>query len=304
MSAPLAPNQSDPKPSNLSLPAAKIVSRAGKLGRLNGRTLRYSLLLGSLTGLAFSSALWAYQTVLLMQAHVAFPWIVFLVGAILCVGVCALAALLTWLLNRALLGILFWVLAALSIAELAIYLPLKIAPRLMIFLEPGLQSRLPAYPINATFRAWGGIGTIGLAIFMGILGLLQLTLVDQAVPATTPAGRLVPYFVFIPVILLTTAMISDMVSQQLRAPLVATNDLIQFAIDHQNTPPDPVLARQVHLSTIEPISNLIDRPRRLFLGQYDETFSQVDVLIDFGGEWADCNTVSDQPVFCKVIPNP
>jgi hypothetical protein len=202
------------------------------------------------------------------------------------------------------LGILFWVLAGWLIAELVTGIPLKIAPRLMTFFEPGLQSRLPAYPINATIRAWAGFGTVGLAIFLGILGLLQLTLVDQAVPATSPAGRLLPYFAFIPVIFLASIMLSDMINQQLRAPLVATNDLIQFAIDHQNTRVDPTLARQEHLSTIDPIANLIDRPRRLFLGHYDESFTQIDVLVDFGGTWVSCTTVSLQPVFCTINQNP
>jgi hypothetical protein len=304
MSASPSPNQVNPKPSILSRSATQVGSKPGKPGAINSRTLRYTLLLGAITGFAFSSALWAYETVLFIQAHVAYPWIPFLAGTILCVIVCTLAALLTCLVNRALMGIIFWVLAARLMAELVIYIPLKIAPRLMIFFEPGLQSRLPGYPINASIRTWGEIGTVGLAIFLGILGLIQLTLVDQAVPATSSAGRLMPYFVFVLVIFLASGMLSDMINQQLRAPLVATNYLIQFAIDHQNTSVDPVIARQMHLSTVDPISDLINRPRRLFLGQYDETFLQVDVLIDFGGEWVDCTTVSNQLVFCKSITNP
>jgi hypothetical protein len=256
--------------------------------------------LGGITGFAFATALWAYETVLLIQAHVAYPWIPYLVGTISFVIVCMSAALLTCLLNRALLGIVLWLVAARLLAELVIYIPLKIAPRLMVFFEPGLQSILPAYPINATFRSWGGLGTLGVGIFLGILGLLQITLVDQAIPATSSAGHLMPYFIFIPAIFLASVMVSDMINQPLRAPMLATNDLIQFAINHQDTSVDPAIARQMHLSTIDPISDLINRPRRLFLGHYDDSFFQVDVLIDFGGAWVDCATVNLQPVFCKL----
>ena len=271
---------------------------------MNQKYRRYTLLLGGVAGLVFSLSLWAYEAILLIRAHVAYPWIPLLVGTILCVTTCTLAALLTCLVNRALLGIIFWVLAARLIAELAIILPLKIAPSLMMFFEPGLQSRLPAYPINATFRTWAGFGTVWLAIFFAILGLLQLTLVEQAVPATTSAGRLTPYFVFIPVMVLASVMSSNMINEQLRAPLLATNETIQFAVDHQNTSVDPVVARRMHLSTVDTISDLINRPRRLFLGQYDEFFWQVDVLIDFDGEWVDCSTVLAQPTFCKPMSNP
>jgi len=301
MSAFPPPNQVNQKP---PIPS-KSTTRVSSMSRLNRtivkrRSLRYSLLLGGFTGFAFATALWAYETVLLIQAHVAYPWIPYLVGSISFVVVCMLAALLTCLLDRALLGIVFWLLAARLLAELVIYIPLKIAPRLMVFFEPGLQSILPAYPINATFHSWGGIGTLGLGIFLGILGLLQITLVDQAIPAANAAGHLMPYFVFIPVIFLASVMVSDMINQPLRAPIVATNDLIQFAINHQDTSVDPAIARQMHLSTIDPISDLINRPRRLFLGQYDDSYFQVDVLIDFGGKWVDCATVNLQPVFCKL----
>jgi len=134
--------------------------------------------------------------------------------------------------------------------------------------------------------------------------LLQLTLVETAVPATTPAGRLTPYFVFIPVMFLASVMSSNMINEQLRAPLIATNDMIQFVIDHQNAKVDPTIARAMHLNTVDTISSLINRPRRLFLGNYDEYFSQVDVLIDFSGEWATCSTVYRQAVYCEPASAP
>jgi hypothetical protein len=60
----------------------------------------------------------------------------------------------------------------------------------------------------------------------------------------------------------------------------------------------------MHLSAVNTISDQINKPRRLFLGQYDEYYSQVNVLIDFGGEWVNCITASAQPVFCEPISNP
>ena len=297
-----SPDQSDPKPSMLSESFTRIGSKTGTASAQKKRTLRYTLLLGSIAGLAFSLALWAYEAILLIRAHVAYPWIPVLIGTVSCMFICTLAALLTRIVNRALLGIVFWVLAARLISVLAIYLPLKIAPGLMMFFEPGLRSRLPVYPINDSFQTWAGFGTVWLAIFFAILGLLQLTMVDTAVPATTSAGRFTPYFVFIPVMVLASVMSSNMINEQLRAPLIATNNVIQFAIDHQNVKVDPAVARAMHLATVDTISNLINRPRRLFLGKYDNYFSQVDVLIDFDGTWVDCATVYNQPIQCDPIP--
>jgi hypothetical protein len=226
------------------------------------------------------------------------------VGTILVVCITTLAGLLTWLVNRALVGAIFWVLAAWSIAELAISLPLKITPALMVFLEPGLRSSLPDYPMNSTFQTWAGFGTVWLGIFLLILGLLQLTLVESSVPATTAAGRLAAYFIFIPVMVLASVLSSNMINQQMRAPLLNTDNVIQFAINHQNGTVDPAIAREMRMSIVNTIPELLNRPRRLFLGKYDEYFQQVEVLIDFSGTWVDCSTVVGQPVFCNPISNP
>ena len=112
MSASPALNQVSPKPPIPSLSAARVGSMSRMKGEIKNRAIRYSLLLGGITGFAFATALWAYETVLLIQAHVAYPWIPYLVGSISFVVVCMLAALLTCLLDRALLGIVFWLLAA------------------------------------------------------------------------------------------------------------------------------------------------------------------------------------------------
>ncbi|MFH1524376.1 MAG: hypothetical protein ABIF04_05375 [Chloroflexota bacterium] len=268
------------------------------------RTRLYSLWLGIGAGLVFSLSLWAYEAILFIGAHVAYPWISLVVGTILCVLVTTSAALLTHLGNRAILGVVFWVTVACLIAEIAIALPLKFAPALMKLFEPGLQSKLPIYPITATFKTWAGFGMVWLAIFFAILGLLQLTLVEQAVPAGTAAGRLVPYFVFVPIVALASMMSSNQINSQLRVPFLGTNTLIQFAVDNQNVAVDPLLARQMHLSSVNTISELIGRPYRLFLGQYDPSYWQVGVLIDFDGEWATCTAVNGQAVFCKPIDNP
>jgi hypothetical protein len=233
---------------------------------MKNKYLLYTLSLGIIAGLAFSLALWGYEIIPLFKAHVAYAWLPGATGTVFCIILCTFAALLTHLVKKSLLGLVFWILAAVSIAELLVAIPIRIVPHLVKLLEPGLQSRLPAYPSIDNFRYWVGTDAIWLAIFFGILGLLQITLVEQAVPAYMPASHLTPYFVFLPVMMIASVMSGNLVNEQLRAPLVATNNLIQFAVDHQNTTVDPEVARQMQLGALNTVSNLINRPRRLFLG--------------------------------------
>jgi len=79
-----------------------------------------------------------------------------------------------------------------------------------------------------------------------------------------------------------------------------TNAAIQFAIDHPDINVSSTTARDMHFGTIQTLSPDLNQPRRFFLGKYDDSYYQVDVLIDFNGTWADCNTANTQPVFCKL----
>jgi len=302
MSDTLPPEQGKQQLPGMRRPNAGLKKSGGFV--INTKTLRYSLLLGVVAGLVFSVALWGYEAVLFFRAHVAYPWLPVLVGMFLSVLLCTAAALLTWLFNRGLLGIIFWVLTARLAAELAITIPLKVSPALMKLLEPDLHSRLPVYPITDSFRTWIGIGAVWLGIFFGILGLLQLTLVESSVPAVSAGGRMMAYFIFVPVMILSSVLSSNMISEQLRLPLVGMDKALEFAIGHQGVNVDPALARSMHLNSVNDINSLFGRPHRLFLGEYDEYYSQADVLIDFDGEWAECNVVSAQPVMCRIVAEP
>ncbi|HEY5271557.1 MAG TPA: hypothetical protein VII97_14570 [Anaerolineales bacterium] len=270
----------------------------------NARVRTYTLLFGVVSGLTFSLSSWIYEAVIYSQAHVAYAWIPLVVGTAVCVLLTTLAAGLTYLANKALLGIIFWLMAAGLVTELIIALPLRIEPRLMLLFEPGLRAWLPAHPYNDTIKTWILIGFFSLGFFFAFSGLLQLVLVEQGAHAATPASRLAPYLFCITVMLLASVLAGNLVNNQLRTPFVATNNLIQFAQDSQGRNVDPTVARNMHLSSVNTISSLLNRPRRLFLGRFNAVYGQVEVLIDFAGTWASCTTIYGEPVFCQPISSP
>jgi len=301
MSVTSTPGQKDPTRARLS---AWLGDRALMAGPTEGKVRRTTLWFGVVCGMSFSLALWGVEAVSLAMAHVAYAWITPLAGMLLSILTCTLAAVLTYLSNRTLLGLLFWLLAAVVAAELTVALPLRITPWLMKLIEPGLVARLPIYPYNDTVRAWTAGSSLWLAIFFCIFGLLQLTLVEQAALAAAPASRLVPYFVCVPIMLLASVITSNIVNEQLHTPLVMVNQVIQFGVDNRGKTVDVLLARQERLGAIADLSDLIGRPRRLFMGSFNGGYGQAEVLVDFSGTWADCSTVNAQPVYCQILGNP
>jgi len=264
----------------------------------------YTLLFGVVSGLTFSLASWGYEAVVGAQAHIAYAWVSLVVGTVLCTLLTTLAAELTFLANKTLLGIVFWLLAAILTTELSIGLPLKIIPSIMLLFEPGLGAWLPAHPYDDSVKTWILIGFFALGAFFVFCGLLQIVLVERAARSPTPSGRMTPYFFCVTLMVVASLLANNLVNDQLRPPLVATNDLIQFVIDNQGKPVDPIVARNMHLSSLNTISSLLDRPRRLFLGQFNTAYGQVEVLIDFAGTWASCTTIYGEPIYCQPITSP
>jgi len=270
----------------------------------SARMRAYTLLFGVVSGLTFSLYSWSYEAIVDSRAHVAYVWIPLVVGTATCVLLTTLAAGLTYWANKALLGIVIWLIGAILVTGLTIALPLWIEPRLMVLFEPELRAWLPAHPYNDTIKTWILVGSFSLGVFFAFPGLLQLLLVEQAAHAATPASRLMPYFFCITLMLLASVMAGNIANDQLRTPFVVTDDLIQFAHDNQSRNVDPTAARNMHLSSVNTISALLNRPRRLFLGRLDPAYGQVEVLIDFAGTWASCTTVYGEPVFCHQISSP
>jgi hypothetical protein len=96
----------------------------------------YTLLFGVVSGLTFSLYSWSYEAIVDSRAHVAYVWIPLVVGTATCVLLTTLAAGLTYWANKALLGIVIWLIGAILVTELTIALPLWIEPRLMVLFEP------------------------------------------------------------------------------------------------------------------------------------------------------------------------
>jgi hypothetical protein len=265
--------------------------------------IKYGTLYGVCAGLFFALCLWGYDSVMLARAHAFYPFLKLLLGAICFALVYGLVGWLTARLGIMVVGLVSWLLAAWAIAWLTIYIPLKMVPLLMGWFKPDMQAWL-SYPIYPEFGARVFGTFVLLAIFSGFLGLFENLLVEPASHAVALISRFVPFLVCFVAMVLAGLMMDEFVSQPMRAPIVAMDKLIQFSLDHRGETIDAETARKMHLGSLRLIEDLLDRPRRLVMGSYDETFGIVDVMVDFDGEWADCNVFYEQASICKPVTSP
>jgi hypothetical protein len=262
--------------------------------------LRYGFFYGAVAGLAFAGVTWCWDAVLLTRSHALFPALKLVLGLASCWLVGGIAGWLVMRFDRGLAAILIWLGAALAFAWLVTFLPLQIAPRISVWLEPELQG-LISYPDNATLVARLGLAFVWVAIFSAIVGALQLPLSDSAIFSTSTFNKIAPALVCIVIMGINGTVVDGLNNAPLRSGLLSVNDTIQFAVDHQNQTVDQKEALHMHLGALRNVREHINRPRKLIVGGSDEFLGEVIVLVRFGDVWVSCVCIYNQPTNCQVV---
>jgi sulfite exporter TauE/SafE len=264
------------------------------------KKLYYGIFYGLVCGFAFVLLAWGIDAWLLMRANNTYSWVKFVTGLVLCVPASGLVGGMTVHYGKHGLSLLFWLLLAVLFSWLVIWLPTDGTAEILRELDPRLFARLnygDVYNLNQ-FRAFS-IFVIGLAA--AICGLLEISLVEQALNSSHASGALMMVVVGVVLFGLAGIASDNLVNDSFREPVQAVNDLIQFAKDHQGEDVPRDIARQKHLSAVSQLSDILNRPRELTLIHYDPYLGQMEILVNFEGTLVQCTTIYGQPTNCNPL---
>lgn len=259
----------------------------------------YGVFYGVGVALAFAAWNWGMDAVMLSQANALEPWFKFLVGLAICLPVGALAGWLTMRLESGLYSALIWLVASMLFAWLTVALPFQIAPRWL-----AASNDLPSNFTPTVFEALFvrvSVAYVWTAIFVTIAGLLELPMGETAAFSTSLGGRLGPTMLCVALMGIAGFIVDNLNNAPFREPLMLTDKTIQFVIDHQGQQVDPKLARTMHMSALRTITDVVDRPRQLLVGEFDQSLGNIHILVRFGDQWVDCLTVYNQMSGCQML---
>jgi hypothetical protein len=263
---------------------------------------RVGMAYGMTVGLSLAASAWGVDGYLLSQANALYPWLKLIAGAVLCAAAGGLAGWLVARFEKGILALLFYLGASLIFAWLIVHLPLQIFPRMVSWLDPETGGLLN-YIFHENFNARFTVAFVWVALFVCLTGILQIPLSEPAVFSTSFFGRITPLIVCSVIMLIGGTILDTVINEPLRSPLLEMNETIQFSLDHRGEEVDRALAQAMHMTSLRGIQDVIDQPRRLIVGSFDQWLGQVNILVRFGDTWVDCITVYNQPSFCKsVIP--
>jgi len=86
-----------------------------------------------------------------------------------------------------------------------------------------------------------------------------------------------------------------------REPLVIIDKLLQNGANYYGQEVDTLKAREMRLSAVQPLGDLVLETHSLTVVSSDNYLGMMNVLVDFGEEWALCYVVYSQPSFCEII---
>jgi hypothetical protein len=260
----------------------------------------YGFWFGVVAGLTFSVFTWGMDDFQLARMNGLYPWLKFLVGVLPCMLIGGVTGWLSARIGKPLLSLLFWLIAAFLLARLVISLPLQITPRLVSILDPATKSLLH-YKYYEAFSVRFGIAYVWMAIFSGIIGLLQLPVSDAAVFSTSVFGKYGP-MLFAGILMLICGSTEDnLINEMLRSPIDAINSTTQFIVDHRGEQIDALQSREMHLGSLNTVKELVTPKRKFMISGYDEVFGDVKVLARFEEAWVECEVLYNQPLSCKEV---
>jgi hypothetical protein len=260
----------------------------------------YGIWFGLALGLTFSTFAWGLDAFALSQMNGLYAWLKFIGGAIPCMIVGGFTGWLAARVDKPIIAMLLWAGAASVFAWLTISLPLQLMPRILSLADPAIKDLLH-YTFYEAFASRFGVAYAWLAIFISIVGLLQIPLSDSAVFSTSFFGKISPMLVTLVLMAICGTIVDTLNNELLRSPIDTVNTTIQFILDNRGKEIDALESRRMHLGALRTVENLITPERKFIVSGYDQYLEQVQVLARFETAWVECDLIVNQLISCEQV---
>jgi len=267
---------------------------------LKVRMQKFGFTYGAAAGLAFAVALWGFDGYLLSGSHALFPWIKLAVGGILTTLVGGLAGWLTARFEKTLIGILFWMAASGLLALFTVIVPLVLTPRLTGVLQPQINSLL-LYTTYDNLPTMIAVAFGWIIVSAIVIAVVQIPMLDQAVFSISGFGKVKPHILCAILMLISGGVADSLNNKPLRDPILGLDETIQFMLDTRGQEVDKATSREKHLASFRYIQDDIHESRQLVVSRYDRFLENVQVLVNFNGQWVECPTFYGAPLTCQPI---
>ena len=259
-------------------------------------------LYGATAGLVFALAAWGIDALLLAQSNVKHPLINFVPAFLILIIVGILIGWLSVKIDKIWLTLTLWLGFGILCTWLITWLPVHGSALILKNIEPEFADLIRFPELDSLGQLWF-FGLFVIALPSLIAGLMEGILVEQALGSSSKSG--VFFMVLASLVLFGVAGKAGdtLVNEKFREATQVTDSLIEFASDNYGLEVDKIVARKIHLSALNEIGDMVLRPYKITMIEYENTLGRIELLVDFDGEFAICTVFYAQPVRCRIYVN-
>lgn len=257
-----------------------------------------NVFIGLIAGIVYSIFAWGIDAYLLTRSHYSLPWLKLLVGALPSILIILLTAWLATKLNNVVSKTVLWMIAATCLSILISFITFQGTEMAYKLLLPDVSQKI-SYLVPEGIRS----RLVVIVIMTNILFILGGLLIDSASEAVIVSSGL---FGWIFPILFCLAFFAGAgftadsnFNTELRSNILALEEqIIEVSLlDASNLTERE--ERMIHRFTKLDVN--LRGPRKLLIVNFDETFSQTDVLINFDGIWTQCLALNGMVGNCERL---
>ena len=271
-----------------------------KKKKLDQLRKNFNLLIGALGGLAYVVFAWGVDGFLLQQHNGSMPWLKLALGLPAVLLIFLIASSISTRSNNLIMHALTWMSAATILSFIISFLSFQGMEFAWKTFYPDHAGQI-SYTLLETIR-----GRLFVIIVMSnILFFIGGMLVESASEAMIKSAGLIGWV--LPILFCLSffggaGYVADAnFNFQLRDQIIAVNEQISAAAKVNSS---QLTERQERLiRRFTKLNVQLDGPHRLFVGSFDESFTQSVILIDFDGIWASCTSINGVVGNCERILN-
>lgn len=261
-------------------------------------SLKTNIWLGAAAGAAYSFFAWGLDTISMGQAHASLPWIKLAIGSLPTILIFILVSWICTKTNHLVVRMLLWMATATGLSYLVSLLTFQVTAQVLRLAHPAVGTAI-SYITPAGIRGRLFVIIVMTNILFISGGLLFDTASESVFSARSVLGWLIPVVLCLAFFAGAGYVADSNFNTKLRSQIAAIDEQIEEVsqLDLENlSERNQRLVRRFTKLDVD-----LKGPRKLLLATFDDSFSQVKVLIDFNGTWTECMVLNSYVGNCEMV---
>jgi hypothetical protein len=260
--------------------------------------LKIHLYLGAAAGFIYAFFAWGIDAFQLAAAHVSMPWLKFAIAILPILAIFTLVGWLNTKISHMVLCMLLWMVLATGLSYLISLFSFQFNAEILRSTHPEVSTYINYItPTGISSRRFVIIVMTNILFMIG--GVLFDTASQSYFSASGTIGWLIPVLLCLALFGGAGYVADSNANAELRTQLVNVDEQLEEVsqLDLGNlSERDQRLVRRFTKLDVD-----LAGPRKLVIGSFDDSFSQVNMLINFDGTWVNCLALNGHVGNCEML---